>query len=181
MILLDCHIMFCRGPTIELSFSLETTRISLSLEPVPCSELTIFRCEINYLSLLLRFTILSVLYVLRCDQSFLLLVTRNINSILSTMNCIFVFFLLQHVTPKLSLGGEVLYLSEHRKSVVGYVARYETDKMVQRFLLQIRILCTNFSMFFSFDLQANFHYYILQTGCLWASCFLWCGYHELCS
>ncbi|WZZ64182.1 hypothetical protein YC2023_075552 [Brassica napus] len=37
---------------------------------------------------------------------------------------------IQHVTPKLSLGGEVLYLSEHRKSVVGYVARYETDKMV---------------------------------------------------
>ncbi|CAG7868092.1 unnamed protein product [Brassica rapa] len=37
---------------------------------------------------------------------------------------------IQHVTPKVSLGGEVLYLSEHRKSVVGYVARYETDKMV---------------------------------------------------
>ena len=60
LILLDCHIMFSRGPTTELSFSLETTGISLSLEPAPCSELTIFRCEMNYLSLLLRFTILSV-------------------------------------------------------------------------------------------------------------------------
>ncbi|KAF8097296.1 hypothetical protein N665_0291s0005 [Sinapis alba] len=37
---------------------------------------------------------------------------------------------IQHVTPKLSLGGEVLWLSEQRKSVVGSVARYETDKMV---------------------------------------------------
>ncbi|CAH8390849.1 unnamed protein product [Eruca vesicaria subsp. sativa] len=37
---------------------------------------------------------------------------------------------IQHVTPKLSLGGEVLWLSEQRKSVVGYVARYENTKMV---------------------------------------------------
>ncbi|KAL0696838.1 hypothetical protein Bca4012_064018 [Brassica carinata] len=37
---------------------------------------------------------------------------------------------IQHVTPELSLGGEVLWLSEQRKSVVGYVARYENNKMV---------------------------------------------------
>lgn len=37
---------------------------------------------------------------------------------------------IQHVTPKLSLGGEVLWLSEKSNSTVGYVARYETDKMV---------------------------------------------------
>lgn len=39
--------LFCRGLTTELSFSLETTGISSGLEPVRCSELTIFRCEAN--------------------------------------------------------------------------------------------------------------------------------------
>ncbi|XP_076933504.1 mitochondrial import receptor subunit TOM40-1-like [Bidens hawaiensis] len=36
----------------------------------------------------------------------------------------------QSMTPRLSLGGEVSYDGEHRKSDVGYAARYNTDKMV---------------------------------------------------
>nr|GMD23522.1 mitochondrial import receptor subunit TOM40-1-like [Ipomoea batatas] len=34
------------------------------------------------------------------------------------------------VTPYLSLGGEVFWAGQHRKSGIGYVARYNTDKMV---------------------------------------------------
>lgn len=42
-----------------------------------------------------------------------------------------VFFLcLQSVTPHLSLGGEVFWAGQHRKSGIGYAARYNTDKMV---------------------------------------------------
>ncbi|XP_059454138.1 mitochondrial import receptor subunit TOM40-1 isoform X2 [Corylus avellana] len=37
---------------------------------------------------------------------------------------------IQSVTPHLSLGGEVFWAGQHRKSGVGYAARYETDKMV---------------------------------------------------
>jgi hypothetical protein len=37
---------------------------------------------------------------------------------------------LQSVNPHLSLGGEVFWAGQHRKSGVGYAARYETDKMV---------------------------------------------------
>ncbi|KAK8648063.1 hypothetical protein V6N13_128825 [Hibiscus sabdariffa] len=36
----------------------------------------------------------------------------------------------QSVTPHLSLGGEVFWAGQHRKSGIGYAARYETDKMV---------------------------------------------------
>ncbi|KAM7261603.1 hypothetical protein ACFE04_020680 [Oxalis oulophora] len=36
----------------------------------------------------------------------------------------------QSVTPHLSLGGEVFWAGQHRKSGVGYAARYENDKMV---------------------------------------------------
>ncbi|XP_076957249.1 mitochondrial import receptor subunit TOM40-1-like [Bidens hawaiensis] len=36
----------------------------------------------------------------------------------------------QSMTPHLSLGGEVSYDGEHRKSGVGYAARYNMDKMV---------------------------------------------------
>ncbi|MBA0822672.1 hypothetical protein Goarm_019459 [Gossypium armourianum] len=34
------------------------------------------------------------------------------------------------VTPHLSLGGEVFWAGQHRKSGIGYAGRYETDKMV---------------------------------------------------
>ncbi|KAH7548423.1 hypothetical protein JRO89_XS14G0124600 [Xanthoceras sorbifolium] len=34
------------------------------------------------------------------------------------------------VTPHLSLGGEVFWAGQHRKSGIGYAARYETEKMV---------------------------------------------------
>lgn len=39
-------------------------------------------------------------------------------------------FFLQSVTPNLSLGGEVFWAGQHRKSGIGYAARYNTDKMV---------------------------------------------------
>ncbi|EPS59327.1 hypothetical protein M569_15481, partial [Genlisea aurea] len=34
------------------------------------------------------------------------------------------------VTPHLSLGGELFWAGQHRKSGIGYAARYNTDKMV---------------------------------------------------
>ncbi|GAA0140628.1 primary active transporter [Lithospermum erythrorhizon] len=37
---------------------------------------------------------------------------------------------IQSVTPNLSLGGEVFWAGQHRKSGIGYAARYNTDKMV---------------------------------------------------
>ncbi|XVE92966.1 hypothetical protein REPUB_Repub01dG0149200 [Reevesia pubescens] len=37
---------------------------------------------------------------------------------------------IQSVTPHLSLGGEVFWVGQHRKSGIGYAARYETDKMI---------------------------------------------------
>lgn len=37
---------------------------------------------------------------------------------------------LQSVTPHLSLGGEVFWAGQHRKSGIGYAALFETDKMV---------------------------------------------------
>lgn len=37
---------------------------------------------------------------------------------------------IQSVTNHLSLGGEVFWAGQHRKSGVGYAARYNTDKMV---------------------------------------------------
>nr|XP_043636428.1 mitochondrial import receptor subunit TOM40-1-like [Erigeron canadensis] len=37
---------------------------------------------------------------------------------------------IQSVTPHLSLGGEVFWAGQHRKSGLGYAARYSTDKMV---------------------------------------------------
>lgn len=37
---------------------------------------------------------------------------------------------IQSVTPNLSLGGEVFWAGQHRKSGIGYAARFNTDKMV---------------------------------------------------
>ncbi|KAK2966586.1 hypothetical protein RJ640_025271 [Escallonia rubra] len=37
---------------------------------------------------------------------------------------------IQSVTPHLALGGEVFWAGQHRKSGIGYAARYNTDKMV---------------------------------------------------
>ncbi|KAL8527145.1 hypothetical protein ACS0TY_005135 [Phlomoides rotata] len=37
---------------------------------------------------------------------------------------------IQSLTPHLSLGGEVFWAGQHRKSGIGYTARYNTDKMV---------------------------------------------------
>ena len=37
---------------------------------------------------------------------------------------------IQSVGPHLSLGGEVFWAGQHRKSGIGYAARYNTDKMV---------------------------------------------------
>ncbi|KAL5542918.1 hypothetical protein UlMin_010628 [Ulmus minor] len=37
---------------------------------------------------------------------------------------------IQSVTQHLSLGGEVFWAGQHRKSGIGYAARYNTDKMV---------------------------------------------------
>ncbi|KAL3718159.1 hypothetical protein ACJRO7_003314 [Eucalyptus globulus] len=37
---------------------------------------------------------------------------------------------IQSVTPHLSLGGEVFWAGQHRKSGIGYAARFNTDKMV---------------------------------------------------
>ncbi|KAK4608766.1 hypothetical protein RGQ29_002240 [Quercus rubra] len=37
---------------------------------------------------------------------------------------------IQSVTPNLCLGGEVFWAGQHRKSGIGYAARYNTDKMV---------------------------------------------------
>lgn len=36
----------------------------------------------------------------------------------------------QSVTPHLSLGGEIFWAGQHRKSGVGYAARYSNDKVV---------------------------------------------------
>ncbi|KAH9707378.1 mitochondrial import receptor subunit TOM40 [Citrus sinensis] len=36
----------------------------------------------------------------------------------------------KNVSPHLSLGGEVFWAGQHRKSGIGYAARYENDKMV---------------------------------------------------
>lgn len=43
---------------------------------------------------------------------------------------------LQSVTRNLSLGGEVFWAGQHRKSGIGYAARYNTDKMVIIFDVQ---------------------------------------------
>jgi len=53
-------------------------------------------------------------------------------------------YLLQSVTPHLSLGGEVFWAGQHRKSGIGYAARYNTDKMVKCLLLDtpIRVACS---------------------------------------
>ncbi|KAM2109124.1 hypothetical protein ACFX1X_010951 [Malus domestica] len=37
---------------------------------------------------------------------------------------------MQSVTPHFSLGGEVFWASQHRKSGIGYAARFNTEKMV---------------------------------------------------
>lgn len=37
---------------------------------------------------------------------------------------------IQSVTPHLSLGGEIFWAGQHRKSGVGYAARYSNDKVV---------------------------------------------------
>ncbi|KAI4385806.1 hypothetical protein MLD38_003799 [Melastoma candidum] len=37
---------------------------------------------------------------------------------------------IQSMTPNLSLGGEVFWTGQHRKSGIGYAARYNTEKMV---------------------------------------------------
>ncbi|RXH78934.1 hypothetical protein DVH24_034141 [Malus domestica] len=37
---------------------------------------------------------------------------------------------IQSVTPHMALGGEVFWAGQHRKSGIGYAARYNTDKMV---------------------------------------------------
>ncbi|KAL0417937.1 UNVERIFIED_CONTAM: Mitochondrial import receptor subunit TOM40-1 [Sesamum radiatum] len=39
---------------------------------------------------------------------------------------------IQSVTPHLSLGGEVFWAGQHRKSGIGYAARYNTDKMKKK-------------------------------------------------
>lgn len=39
-------------------------------------------------------------------------------------------FYLQSVTNNLSLGGEVFWAGQHRKSGIGFAGRYNTDKMV---------------------------------------------------
>ncbi|MBA0849579.1 hypothetical protein Goshw_017656 [Gossypium schwendimanii] len=44
------------------------------------------------------------------------------------------------VTPHLSLGGEVFWAGQHRKSGIGYAGRYEADKMVLVAGLSIRCL-----------------------------------------
>ncbi|XVF01732.1 hypothetical protein REPUB_Repub04eG0114100 [Reevesia pubescens] len=45
-------------------------------------------------------------------------------------NAIFGASYIQSVTPHLSLGGEVFWAGQQRKSGTGYAARYETEKMV---------------------------------------------------
>ncbi|KAL0003550.1 hypothetical protein SO802_017331 [Lithocarpus litseifolius] len=37
---------------------------------------------------------------------------------------------IKSVTPNLSFGGEVFWAGQHRKSGIGYAARYNTDKMI---------------------------------------------------
>lgn len=37
---------------------------------------------------------------------------------------------LQSISPHFSLGGEVFWAGQHRKSGIGYAGRYNTDKMV---------------------------------------------------
>jgi len=49
-------------------------------------------------------------------------------------------FLLQSVSPHLSLGGEVFWAGQHRKSGIGYAARYNTDKMVLHSCCMLRLL-----------------------------------------
>lgn len=39
-------------------------------------------------------------------------------------------YVFQSVTPHLSFGGEVFWAGQHRKSGIGYAARYNTEKMV---------------------------------------------------
>ena len=39
-------------------------------------------------------------------------------------------YVFQSVTRHLSFGGEVFWAGQHRKSGIGYAARYNTDKMV---------------------------------------------------
>ncbi|CAA0820648.1 Mitochondrial import receptor subunit TOM40-1 [Striga hermonthica] len=41
-----------------------------------------------------------------------------------------IYLSLQSVTPHLSLGGEIFWAGQHRKSGLGYAARYSTDKMI---------------------------------------------------
>lgn len=61
-------------------------------------------------------------------------------------------FFLQHVTPKLSLGGEVFWIGQQRRSGVGYVARYETDQMVN----------VSFSSTLRFTMLLNLHNILLN-------------------
>ncbi|CAH1441525.1 unnamed protein product [Lactuca virosa] len=52
---------------------------------------------------------------------------------------------IQSVTPHLSLGGEVLWAGQHRKSGLGYAVRYNTDKMVEK---NTRSIFSNRSLLF---------------------------------
>lgn len=50
------------------------------------------------------------------------------------------------MTPHLSLGGEVFWAGQHRKSGIGYAARYNTDKMV--YLLKLYMVVLGISVIF---------------------------------
>ena len=41
------------------------------------------------------------------------------------------FLVLQSVTPNLSMGTEIFWLGQQRKSGIGFNSRYNTDKMVR--------------------------------------------------
>lgn len=54
----------------------------------------------------------------------------NITSYKHVLPMLKVLIDFQSVTPNLSLGGEVFWAGQHRKSGIGYAARFNTDKMV---------------------------------------------------
>lgn len=65
----------------------------------------------------------------------------------------------QSVTPNLSLGGEVFWAGQHRKSGIGYAARFNTDKMV--WLLEPLIITSwiLYTYFFYFWCSVIFLFY----------------------
>lgn len=71
-------------------------------------------------------------------------------------------YYMQSLTPHLSMGGEVFWAGQARKSGVGYAARYNTDKMVRAISNIIIHFCILFALKFT-DRSQDVVYYHFWT------------------